>query len=381
VKTFDRQSADLLFAARAAKAQDGGKMMDPKIVEKETMIIAGVAGSGGETGKVWEAFMEIQKMHPLKNQTGDEGYEIRLYPTEGIPKIHVGVRVQDTSVPAEYGVFFLPAATYAEFEIFPSKGYESSNADMNEWLANNTGKYRQSLLNGVKYAVELYDRRYKGNTDPSSVVSMLVPIEKADPERAPDSVEMMAGPIREIGGQIAQFAGAAVSEKIMQGSNEMLAAADPVRCALWIKEAMDRLDTLTDKKTREQIMAACGRKCHSMNKQITVEMKARRLDAASEEEFLKSVLEPRPNTGARYERDGDTLIQYYTPRKYSKGLRCYCSLVRSVPEGVNASPTYCECSRAFVQAHWEDVLGRPVKVELGETAVTGSEECQFFIRL
>ena len=148
--------------------------MDPKILQKEAMIIAGVAGSGNETGKVWEAFMELQKMHPLMNRAGEEGYEIRLYPTEGMGKIHVGVRVQDASVPAEYTVFFLPAATYAEFDIFPSKSYESSNADMNEWLANNAGKYQQALLNGMKYAVEVYDKRYKGDKDPSLVVGILV---------------------------------------------------------------------------------------------------------------------------------------------------------------------------------------------------------------
>ncbi len=161
-------------------------MMNPKIMKKEAMIIAGVAGSGDETGKAWEAFMAIQKMHPLKNQAGEEGYEIRLYPTEGMAKIHVGVQVQDASVPAEYRVFVLPAAAYAEFEIFPSKGYESSNQDVNEWLANNAGKYKQALLNGMKYAVEVYDKRYKGDKDASSVVGILVPIEKADPNGSPD---------------------------------------------------------------------------------------------------------------------------------------------------------------------------------------------------
>lgn len=355
--------------------------MDPKIIQKEAMIIAGVAGSGNETGKVWEAFMEIQRTHPLKNQAGEDGYEIRLYPTEGSGKIHVGVRVQDADVPAEYTPFFLPAATYAEFEIFPSKGYESSNAEMGEWLANNAGKYKQGLLNGVRYAIEVYDKRYKGDKDPSSLVGMLVPIEKIDPNRAPDPVEMMEDPIREIAGQINRFAGVAVSSQVMQGSYEMLAAADPVKAALWIKEAMDRLDTLADKHTREQIMAACGRKCQSMNKKVTEEMKARRLEATTEEEFLATVLEPRADTGARYERDGDALIQYYTPRKYSKNLRCYCSLTRGLPEGVIASPTYCECSRAFVQVHWEVVLGRPVKVALGKTAISGEDECQFFIHL
>jgi len=356
-------------------------MTDPKIIQKEAMIIAGVAGVGDETGKAWEAFMKMQNIHPLKNQAGEEGYEIRLYPTEGIAKIHVGVPVQDENVPADYRLFFLPAATYAEFEIFPSEGYESSNAEMNEWLENNAGKYKQASLNDMKYAVEVYDKRFKGDKDPSSVVGILVPIEKTDPNRAPDLVEMMAGPIGEIGHWIEHFAGAAVSRDVMHGSEKLLAAADPVKCALWVKEAIDRLDTLADKKTREQIMAACGRKCHSMNMKVTEEMKARRLAAASEEEFLAAVLEPKPDTGARFERDGEILIQYYTPRIYLKDLRCYCSLMRGLPAGVNASPTYCQCSRAFVQEQWEVVLGRPVKVELGKTAISGSDECQFIIHL
>ena len=47
--------------------------MKPKIVKKEAFIIAGIAGSGDETGKAWGAFMKIQKMHPLKNQAVESG--------------------------------------------------------------------------------------------------------------------------------------------------------------------------------------------------------------------------------------------------------------------------------------------------------------------
>jgi len=204
---------------------------------------------------------------------------------------------------------------------------------------------------------------------------------KTDPNGTPDLAEMIAGPIGEIGERTKQFAGIAVSNIVLQGSDQVLAAADPVKAALWVREAIDRLDTLAGKKSCEKIMAACGRKCQSMNKKVTEEMKARRLEAASEEEFLATVLEPRQDTGVRYERNGDALIQYYTPRKYRKGLRCYCGLMRSLPEDANASPTYCQCARAFVQVHWEVVLGRPVNVELGATALTGSRECKFTIHL
>jgi predicted transcriptional regulator YdeE len=152
--------------------------MKPKILNKEALIVAGVTGSGDETGKAWEAFMKIQKMHPLKNQVGEEGYEIRMYPAEGLGKVHVGMQVKDASVPAEYKVFFVPAATYAEFEIYPSKGYESSNAEMSKWLEENAGTYREDLFDGLKCGIEVYDKRYKGDKDPKSVVGILVPIAK-----------------------------------------------------------------------------------------------------------------------------------------------------------------------------------------------------------
>ena len=150
--------------------------MKPKIISKEAFLIAGVAGSVDETGKVWETYMKLEKVSPLKNKIGEEGYEVRMYPAEGPGKVHVGVQVKDASIPAEYKVFFVSAATYAEFEIYPAKGYESSNAEMSKWLEDNAGTYKEALLDGMKYGIEVYDKRFKGNDNPESVVGFLMPV-------------------------------------------------------------------------------------------------------------------------------------------------------------------------------------------------------------
>ena len=152
--------------------------MEPKIFSKGTLLIAGVTGSGDETGKAWEAFTKLNKINPLQNKAGEEGYEIRMYSGEGPGEVHVGMLVKDAHVPAEYKVVSLPASLYAEFEIYPSKGYESNNAEMNNWLSENAGFYQQSKLGEKTYAVEVYDKRYKGDKDPASVVGILVPIIK-----------------------------------------------------------------------------------------------------------------------------------------------------------------------------------------------------------
>ena len=352
--------------------------MKPKIITKEAFLIAGVPGSGDETAKVWQTYMKLEKVSPLKNQVGEAGYEVRMYPAEGPGKIFVGVQVKNASIPKEYQVFYVPAATYAEFEIYPAKGYESSNAEMSKWLEDNASAYRQAQVNGMHYGIEVYDKRFKGNDNPESVVGFWEPIVPVTGEF--DPAQFILGPLSEFCGRIEEFAGKAVSKKVLKGKDEMLAAKDPVKGSVWMKEAIDRLDTLTDKKTRVEIMTACGKSCNAHNDKDNNELKQMRDFCATEEEFLEKFIQP-PGNGARNERRGNLLIQHYTPSKYRKGLRCYCSLVNMLPEGVNASPTYCQCSRAFVQVLWEAVLERPLKVELGKTAIMGADECQFIIHL
>ena len=357
--------------------------MKPKIIQKEAFLIAGVAGSGDETAKAWDVYMKLEKVSPLKNQVGEAGYEVRMYPAEGPGKIHVGVQVKDAGVPREYKLFFVPAATYAEFEIYPAKGYESSNDMMSKWLEDNAATYKPAMLDGMSYGIEVYDRRFKGNDNPESVVGFLQPIIPTIPEI--DMSQMILGPLEEISGRIEEFVGGDVSKKVMKGKDEMLAARDPVKGSLWMKEAVDRLDMLADKETCVKIMTACGRSCNAHNIKDTEECLTMRNMCSSDEEYIEKFLKP-PGSGVRYERKGNKLIQYYTPQEYGKGkygkaIRCYCSLIGALPEGTIASPTYCQCSRAFVRAHWEKVLGRPVKVDLGKTAISGADECQFIIRL
>ena len=193
-------------------------------------------------------------------------------------------------------------------------------------------------------------------------------------------VKKIAGQIEEIGGWVEQFAGAKVREKVMENSEKVAASSDLKKIALWVKGAIDRLDTLADPAKREQIMLACGYNCIEINDRPMQMAKARRQRYPTEEAFLTAEIQ-KPPKGFRFERDGSVLIQYYTPHSYGAGMRCYCSLMRKLPEDVIASPTYCQCSRGFVEKYWEGILGRPAQVELGDTAISGAKECKFVIHL
>jgi len=190
----------------------------------------------------------------------------------------------------------------------------------------------------------------------------------------------IAGQIEEIGGYIEEFTGIKTRKKVMEGKEKVATSSDRKQIALWVKDAIDRLDALADGETSANIMGACGHNCYAHAKGLAQGIKNRRQKYPTEEAFLKAEAK-KPVKGTRIELQGKTLIQYYTPHTYSTPRRCFCSLMLALPEGINASPTYCQCSRGFVEKYWEGALGRPVKVEVKETAITGADECKFIIHL
>ncbi len=176
------------------------------------------------------------------------------------------------------------------------------------------------------------------------------------------------------------FAGEAVAKKIMEGSDQITERTDRRKTAQWVKDAMERMDSLTDEKTRVKIMEDCGHSCAKTNKKLIDGATARRKKYKTADEFLQAE-ERKPIAGTRLTREGDVLYQYYTPRAFTKPMRCYCSLLRGLPEDEQVSRTYCHCSKGFVKEFWDSVLEKAVKVELLQSAVSGASECKFAIHL
>jgi len=188
------------------------------------------------------------------------------------------------------------------------------------------------------------------------------------------------GAIQELAGNVERFAGKQVRDEVMQGSDPLKESTKPDKLAAWVQGAMQRLDALVDEPTRRQIMGECGYNCARVNSRPLKAALARRARFASLDELLAAE-QAKPPPGMRLSREGEYLYQVYTPRAFSHPMRCYCSLLRGLPQGETTSRTYCQCSRAFVQRYWEAILGKPVEVELLHSAVAGADQCGFKIRL
>jgi hypothetical protein len=187
------------------------------------------------------------------------------------------------------------------------------------------------------------------------------------------------GMIEQFGGEVESVAGKDVRDAVMVGADKLKASSSPDKVSLWVRDAVDRLDTLAGDDART-VMEKCGAACGQVNHAMTDRAKVRRARFATEEAFLDAEVK-KPSKGTRVERKAGVLYQVYAPGEFSHPMRCYCGLMRGLPADVQVSPTYCQCSRAFVRAYWSEVLGRAVEVEVLETAITGSTECRFRIDL
>jgi hypothetical protein len=186
------------------------------------------------------------------------------------------------------------------------------------------------------------------------------------------------GMLRNIEENVNRFAGETVTKKVMEGNDQISGKTDPRKVAEWVKGAMERLDSLVDEKTKFQIMENCGYTCAEVNKKLIEKAKARRDKYKSIDEFLDAE-QRKPMRGTKLVRQGKVLYHYYTPHSFTRPMRCYCGLLRGLPPDEKISPTYCQCSKGFVKKYWEEILGKPVKVELLQSAVSGAQECKFEI--
>lgn len=197
-----------------------------------------------------------------------------------------------------------------------------------------------------------------------------------------ERIKMVAkhGMLQQIKGCTEQFAGKHVAQKIMEGGENITEKTDKKKTAQWVRNAMQKLDAAVDEKTGVRIMQNCGYNCAKKNHKVIDRAVARRKKYGNIVEFLEAE-QQKPMKGTKLEREGNILYQFYTPQTFTRPMRCYCGLFRELPKEDTVSITYCNCSKGFVEKYWEEVLERPVEVEILQSAISGAKECKFAIHL
>ena len=194
----------------------------------------------------------------------------------------------------------------------------------------------------------------------------------------------------------------------MEGSSD----SDQKQNEDWLKETLDIFEISLGEEKVQNIMLHCG--CHySKEKTLLLQHefsrtkdinKVMELLASQVKETCESQLHlPRPvikqmkemNMGPVGVREGNKITITKAPQstnieKYFKetdpqkkrSLYCHCPHIAGfINAQTKISKNFCYCGGGFYKHLWEEIIQRPVKIQMIKSVLAGDEVCQFEIEL
>lgn len=212
-----------------------------------------------------------------------------------------------------------------------------------------------------------------------------------------------------------EIVGEGITKEVLQGSEGLSSQSNRKEVIDWTKKAMERLESLVEKEKCQEIMTRCAcqypksdlqeiRKKYEETNDIN---SAHRVLQEQFESFLRNTLKLNDDLveeivkngwGAAGVKKGNTIIAIKIPKgsnliKYmnekdpdkKRQYYCHCPRIRevftSLKSSGNISPTYCYCGAGFFKGIWEEILQKPVQVELLESLLKGNEVCKIAVHL
>jgi predicted hydrocarbon binding protein len=207
-------------------------------------------------------------------------------------------------------------------------------------------------------------------------------------------------------------AGAEVREQVMAGSEDLSAESTREDVIAWSRQAMERLAALLDEEVAQAVMSGCACEYPKANLQDLREIyqatgdisRIHRLLQERFESFLRDGLQlgadmiteiVEKGWGVAGVLQGDSIVATKIPKsgylveylqesdpEKRRQIYCHCPRIRDVlKSGETIPPIYCYCGAGFYKGIWEEILQRPVHVELLESVLMGDDACKIRIDL
>ncbi len=207
-------------------------------------------------------------------------------------------------------------------------------------------------------------------------------------------------------------AGAEMRDEIMAGCEGLSDDAGREAIVEWTKKAMVRLEERVGENDRIEIMTGCSCQYPKADLEdvrlkyeetedvdVVLDMLQNKFlsflenDLNLDAELVSNIVERGWGLAGR--REGRKIIATKIPKsayilRYMKesdpvkkrAIYCHCPRIRdSFKSDVSISPTYCYCGAGYYKGIWEEILQRPVKVELLESVLKGDDVCKVAVHL
>lgn len=250
--------------------------------------------------------------------------------------------------------------------------HHGSHEDLSESYKKLYGFMREHGEPGTSYGREIYTR-----------------VSHASPE---ENVTELQAVIHGWQGRFIENAQRVLGEKAAQAVSEGHESLFTLRSSkdekmTWIKNAMEKLDTVANTGQKFNILSCCA---HEFSDMRIAQLR----DIYEKTGSVDEVLEFIRNDYDWYEaprREGDAIYVTKIPynrkayeeaktRDEKRKSYCHCSLVRDYLDS-GISHTFCYCGTGWYRQIWEGVLGRPVTIEILKSLVKGDDTCDFAIHI
>jgi hypothetical protein len=204
--------------------------------------------------------------------------------------------------------------------------------------------------------------------------------------------------------------GLEIRGKIMAGSEGLSDGSERNAIIAWSKQAMDHLNALVDEEERREIMTGCA--CQYPKAELQ-DMRTKYKETGDisivhgmlHERFVSFLRDSlrldddiiddvvTRGMGLAGKLEGNTIVATKIPKSgYLRGyfaekdpvkkraIYCHCPRIRdALKTNADISSTYCYCGAGYYKGIWEEILQRPVKVELLESVLKGDDACKVAI--
>lgn len=171
--------------------------------------------------------------------------------------------------------------------------------------------------------------------------------------------------LRKFAKNLDAIVGADVRQEVLEGCEAITAKSSKIKRAHMMKEVMDRMEKIMDKDVAIQIRENCACKPKDfLMTSIELYKKYPNIN-----DFINELQKTHFAGKLKIEKN----IIYGT---FNMG-KCVCGMVKATKETIPM--LWCECCKGHVKWLWEETLKKPLRVEMLESIISGSDDCKFKI--
>ncbi len=164
------------------------------------------------------------------------------------------------------------------------------------------------------------------------------------------------------------FAKQEMISELIEGCGRISSSSSPLKKAEFVKCLMDNFERQFPEDVRIGVLENCGRRCigtATIGKAKRIKRNAKNLAE------LIDGLNKQDIGGGRLRLEGNKIHVEYG--------KCYCGMVSKTKE--RFSSTYCNCSRGYLLELFEQILDKPLRVDLVESVIQGAKSCKFIVHV